>query len=121
VIGSTRSLAVWAYPGPVDLRKGYDGLSAIVVGTLQKNVLSGDCFLFTNRTRTRAKVLVWDGTGLVIYQKRLEQGRFARLWRRGGDVIELTMSELSLFLEGCPWVETLSLSPTRFVVRTVMP
>jgi transposase len=42
---------VWAYPGPVDLRKGYDGLSAIVVGTLQKNVLSGDCFLFTNRTR----------------------------------------------------------------------
>jgi transposase len=88
---------VWAYPGPVDLRKGYDGLSAIVVGPLKKNVLSGDCFLFTNRTRTRAKVLVWDGTGLVIYQK-------------------LTMSELSLFLEGCQWVETLSLSPTRFVL-----
>jgi len=45
VIGSTRSLAVWAYPEPVDLRNGYDGLSAIVVGTLKKNVLSGDCFL----------------------------------------------------------------------------
>jgi transposase len=108
---------VWAYPGPVDLRKGYDGLSAIVVGTLQKNVLSGDCFLFTNRTRTRAKVLVWDGTGLVIYQKRLERGRFARLWRRGSAVLELTMSELSLFLEGCPWVETMPLSPARFVVE----
>jgi transposase len=118
VIGSTRSLAVWAYPGPVDLRKGYDGLSAIVVGKLKKNVLSGDCFLFTNRTRTRAKVLVWDGTGLVIYQKRLERGHFARLWRRGGEVVELTMSELSLFLEGCQWIETLALSPDRFVLET---
>jgi transposase len=92
VIGSTRSVAVWAYPGPVDLRNGYDGLSAIVVGTLKQNVLSGDCFLFTNRTRTRAKVLVWDGTGLCIYQKRLEQGRFARLWRRGGDRRQLLLS-----------------------------
>jgi transposase len=105
----------------VDLRNGYDGLSAIVVGTLKKNVLSGDCFLFTNRTRTRAKVLVWDGTGLCIYQKRLERGRFARLWRRGGPVLELTMSELSLFLEGCPWVETLALSPARFVLETARP
>ena len=108
---------MWAYPGPLDLRKGYDGLSAIVVGTLRKNVLSGDCFLFTNRTRTRAKVLMWDGTGLCIYQKRLEHGRFARLWRRGGAVIELTMSELSLFLEGCQWIETRPLSPERFVVE----
>jgi transposase len=118
MIGSTRSVAVWAYPGPVDLRNGYDGLSAIVAGKLNKNVLSGDCFLFTNRTRTRAKVLVWDGTGLAIYQKRLEQGRFAQLWRRGGEVLELTMSELSLFLEGCQWVETLPLSPKQFVLET---
>ncbi|MFQ5471943.1 MAG: IS66 family insertion sequence element accessory protein TnpB [Dehalococcoidia bacterium] len=51
MIGSTRNLAVWAYPEPVDLRRGYDGLSAIVIGKLKKNVVSGDCFLFTNRTR----------------------------------------------------------------------
>lgn len=121
MIGSTRNLAVWAYPAPVDLRKGYDGLSALVVGTLCKDVLSGDCYLFTNRTRTRAKVLVWDGTGLVIYQKRLEQGRFAQLWRRGEDVLELTMSELSLFLEGCQWLETRALSPARFHLAAVPP
>ena len=115
MIGSTRSVAVWACPGPVDLRNGYDGLSALVVGKLKRDPLSGDCFLFTNRVRTRAKVLLWDGTGLAIYQKRLERGRFACLWRRGGGSIELTMSELSLFLEGCQRMERISLSPQRFI------
>jgi transposase len=108
-------VAVWACPGPVDLRNGYDGLSALVVGKLKRDPLSGDCFLFTNRVRTRAKVLLWDGTGLAIYQKRLERGRFACLWRRGAGSIELTMSELSLFLEGCQWMERISLSPQRFI------
>ena len=77
--------------------------------------LSGDCFLFVNRTRTRAKVLLWDGTGLCIYQKRLEQGRFACLWEkaRSRDV-ELTMSELALFLEGSRVVGRLRLSPSQY-------
>jgi len=115
VIGSTRNLRVWAYPAPADLRRGYDGLSALVISQLQHDPLCGDCYVFLNRTRTRAKVLLWDGTGLCIYQKRLERGRFACLWRRGGGTIELTMSELSLFLEGCQWVETIPLSPQRFI------
>ena len=76
MIGSTRNLRVWAYPAPADLRKGYDGLYGLVVSELGRDPLSGDCFLFTNRVRTRAKVLVWDGTGLCIYQKRLERNRF---------------------------------------------
>jgi transposase len=102
VIGSTRNLRVWAYPAPADLRKGYDGLYGLVVSELGCDPLSGDCFLFTNRVRTRAKVLVWDGTGLCIYQKRLERGRFAPLWERtvSNGAIELTMSELALYLEG---------------------
>ena len=74
VIGSTRTLRVWAYPAPADLRKGFDGLQALVAAQLQRDPLSGDCYLFVNRTRRRAKVLLWDGTGLCIYQKRLEQG-----------------------------------------------
>jgi transposase len=119
VIGSTRNLRVWAYPAPADLRRGYDGLSALVISQLQQDPLCGDCYVFLNRTRTRAKVLLWDGTGLCIYQKRLERGRFACLWRRGGGTIELTMSELSLFLEGCQWVETISLSPQRFIPQAM--
>lgn len=117
MIGSTRNLAVWAYPQPVDLRNGYDGLAALVSQKLRMNPISGDCFLFSNRTRTRAKVLLWDGTGLCIYQKRLEQGRFASLWQRErGGVVELTMSELALFLEGSRAMERVKLSPARFIV-----
>jgi transposase len=118
VIGSTRTLQVWAYPGPADLRAGYDGLSALVTRKLGRDPLSGHLFLFTNRTRTRAKVLVWDGTGLCIYQKRLEQGRFALLWPAGRTrTVELTMSELALFLEGSRALEHVQLSPDAFVPR----
>ena len=118
MIGSTRNLQVWAYPAPADLRKGYDGLYGLVVSELGRDPLSGDCFLFTNRKRTRAKVLVWDGTGLCIYMKRLERGRFARLWRgiedEPADTIELTMSELALFLEGSRIVGRVELSPSEY-------
>lgn len=120
MIGSTRILKVWAWASPCDLRKGFDGLHGLVVSKLGKDPLCGDCFLFVNRARTRAKVLLWDGTGLCIYQKRLEQGRFAILWRDGdGRVVELTQSELSLFLEGCRLVERVRLSPAQYVPRAV--
>jgi len=73
MIGSTRQVTVWAYGAPADLRKGFDGLSALVTHRLERDPLSGDCYLFVNATRKRAKVLLWDGTGLCIYAKRLEQ------------------------------------------------
>jgi transposase len=70
-----------------------------------------------NATRKRAKVLLWDGTGLCIYAKRLEQGRFACLWRDAdARVVQLTMSELQLFLEGSALVGRVALSPVPFVV-----
>lgn len=114
MIGSTRNLRVFAYAQPADLRKGFDGLFGIVTSELSRDPLEGDCFLFVNRARSRAKVLLWDGTGLCIYMKRLEQGRFAGLWDNAlrDDCVELTMSELSLFLEGSDLVGRISLSPT---------
>ncbi len=99
VIGSSRSVRVFAYPAPTDLRKGFNGLHGLVAEHLKHDPLSGDLFLFVNRNRDRAKVLHWDGTGLCIYSKRLEQGRFAKLWRVT-KTVELTTSELTLFLEG---------------------
>jgi len=111
MIGSSRSIRVYAYPAPADLRKGYDGLCGLVNG-LGMSPLSGDCFLFCNRQRTKAKVLHFDGTGLCIYAKRLEQGRFACLWNQEpGEPVCLTMSELSLFLEGCRLAGRIPLSP----------
>ena len=112
MIGSTRNLRVLAYPAPADLRKGYNGLSGLVEQGLGKDPQSGDCYLFVNRRRTSAKVLMWDGTGLCIFQKRLEHGRFAALWRRRGEgMVSLTMSELALLLEGCRLEAKLPLSP----------
>ncbi|HSF22284.1 MAG TPA: IS66 family insertion sequence element accessory protein TnpB [Burkholderiales bacterium] len=110
-------MAVWAYGAPADLRKGFDGLSGLVAEGLGRDPLSGDCYLFVNATRKRAKVLLWDGTGLCIYAKRLERGRFACLWRdAAARVVRLTMSELQLFLEGSALVGRVVLSPAPFVV-----
>ena len=75
-------MRVYAPTAPTDLRKGYDGLSAIVRESLGRDPTSGDLFLFVSRNRIRAKVLLWDGTGLCVFAKRLEQGRFAALWER---------------------------------------
>ena len=117
MIGSTRQVAVWAYGAPADLRKGFDGLSGLVSQRLGQDPISGDCFLFVNATRKRAKVLLWDGTGLCIYAKRLERGRFACLWRdAAAAVVQLTMSELQLFLEGSTLVGRVALSPAPFLV-----
>ncbi len=60
----------------VDMRKGFDGLYGAVRDQLGQDPLSGHLFLFSNRTRTRLKALVWDGSGLWVCAKRLEKGRF---------------------------------------------
>ena len=103
---------VFAHGAPADLRKGFDGLSALVREHLGAEATSGDLYLFVSRDRTRAKVLFWDGTGLCVYAKRLEQGRFAALWSRLREgQVELSSAELSLFLEGCREVGRQRLSP----------
>lgn len=118
MIGSTLKVSVFAFGAPADLRKGFDGLTALVTQELRRDPLSGDFYLFVNRTRQRAKVLLWDGTGLCIYAKRLERGRFAALWRDDGrSSLCLTTSELALFLEGSTLVGKVPLSPAPFVLR----
>lgn len=112
MIGTSRRVKVHALAAPADLRKGFEGLSGLVREILKRDVLSGDLFLFVNRDRTRAKVLLWDGTGLCLYAKRLERGRFACLWRdRARSALTLTTSELQLVLEGSALVGRVALSP----------
>lgn len=107
-----RQVRVLALAAPADLRKGFDGLAALVREQLGCDATSGELYLFVSRDRQRAKVLRWDGTGLCIYAKRLEQGRFAPLWRRVRDGrVELSAAELSLFLEGSREVAVRRLSP----------
>ena len=114
MIWNGRAVRVFARAAATDLRKGYEGLSALVREDLGRDPTSGDLFVFVARNRLRAKVLLWDGTGLCIYAKRLEQGRFACLWRRVVGVdIELTQGELQLLLEGCELVGHRPLSPSQ--------
>ena len=115
ILGTSRAVRVFAYPEAVDLRKGYDGLFGLVKQGLQRDPLGGDLFLFVNKRRDGCKVLVWDGTGLCIFQKRLERGRFASPWRDDGNVVRMTASELSLFIEGCELVGQRRLSPDAVV------
>ena len=111
ILATSRRMRVFAFAQPADLRKGYDGLYGIVQGAMGGDVLGGDLFLFVNRRRDACKVLVWDGTGLCIFQKRLERGCFAELWRKDGDVVRMTASELALFVEGSELIGRRRLSP----------
>jgi transposase len=107
-----RRVTVYAYGAPADMRKGFDGLSALVTQKLARDPLNGDVYLFLSRDRIRAKVLHFDGTGLCLYAKRLERGRFASLWREeSSHPITLTVSELDLFLDGSTLVGRVTLTP----------
>jgi transposase len=115
MIGLTRAVRVFAYGAPVDLRKGYNGLSALVEQEMKHRLLDGDVYLFLGRKPRRAKVLYFDGTGLCLLAKRLETGQSARPWERSrGAVLSLTLSELALFLEGSELIGRKSLAPPTF-------
>lgn len=62
--------------GATDMRKGFDGLCGLVIEQLKKDPLCGALYLFINKRRDRMKVLYWDGDGLAIWYRRLEQGTF---------------------------------------------
>jgi transposase len=86
---------------PVDLRKGFDGLSAAVQTVFDRNVLDGHLFLFLNRRRDRIKLLWWDRDGLALFYKRLERGTY-EIPRHapGNKQLRLDATQLSLLLSG---------------------
>jgi len=101
VIISARQVDVFAHAEPVDMRKSFDTLAALVKQELGQNLLSGSLFLFTSKNRRRAKVLYFDGTGLCLFAKRLDKGRFAVFTDRARSrSVKMTLSELTQFIEG---------------------
>jgi transposase len=96
-------------------------LWGLVKNELGKDPMSGDLFLFVNQRRKGCKVLLWDGTGICIFMKRLERGRFAQIWSVSGDSLQLTASELALFIEGCSMVGRHSLSPAAISTEDLAP
>jgi transposase len=76
VFGLGLATKIYVAVDAVDMRKGFEGLYGVVRDQLGADPFSGHLFLFSNRTRTRLKALVWDGSGLWVCAKRLEKGRF---------------------------------------------
>jgi transposase len=93
------STQVYVVAGVTDMRRGFNGLAAIVMGELDLDLLSGHFFVFSNRRRNRVKVMYFDGSGLWVCAKRLEKGTF-RWPEPGTDVVEMTSEELMLLLGG---------------------
>lgn len=84
---------------PVDMRRSFDGLSALVLDVLAQDPLSGHLFVFSNRGGDKIKVLYYDGQGLCLWYKRLERGRF-QIPASNLESIELTSPALGLLLDG---------------------
>jgi transposase len=95
------SVKIFLFAGPTDMRKGHDGLSALVRREVGAELFSGHLFVFVSRRGDRVKILSWDRGGLALWYKRLEKGRF-RLPRitEASASVELDAGELSLLLEG---------------------
>lgn len=122
MLGVAGRVQVFAYCRPCDMRKGFEGLSALVRQELGRDPLDGALYLFTNAGRRRARVLHFDGTGLCVFAKRLEKGQFAKLWRsEGSKELQLTMAELELFLQGSQLVGRMPLSPPMLSPEDLRP
>lgn len=101
-IGLPSALRIYLALEPVDMRKQYDGLWALAAQHLGLDPKGGALFVFTNKNRDRIKLLHWDGTGVWVLAKRLEQGRFSWPASASGDPRKLTLepSALSMLLDG---------------------
>jgi transposase len=96
------SVRVYVAAQPTDLRKSFDGLSALVAQTFGQDPLCGHLFVFRNRRGDQIRVLFWDRTGYAILGKKLARGRFhlAHEVAAGATHVEVEAAELSLMLEG---------------------
>ena len=111
MIGIPANTRVWVVAGHTDMRKGFDGLAAIVQSALALNPFGGHVFVFRGRRGDIVKVLWFDGQGMLLLSKRLERGRFVWPQATGGGVV-LSAAQLSMLLEGIDW---------RMPVRTDCP
>jgi transposase len=102
MIGWPAGTRVWIAAGVTDMRKGMDGLAAIVQTALGERPFSGDVFVFRGKRGDLVKLVWWSGDGMNLYAKRLERGRF--VWPRAtSGAVHLSAAQLSMLLEGIDW------------------
>ncbi len=101
MLSVSASTKVFLATEPVDLRRGHDGLTALVRGTLELDPYAGHLFVFVGRRSDRIKVLFWDRGGFVVYYKRLAKGRFRMpRMKKDADRVVLDGTELAMLLGG---------------------
>jgi transposase len=93
---------IWIAAGVTDMRRGLNGLGALVQTTLEASPFNGHIFVFRGRRGDLIKVLWFDGDGLCLFTKRLERGRFVWPQAESGSVA-LSRAQLSMLLEGIDW------------------
>jgi transposase len=102
MIGPTGAVRVMVATKPVDFRKGAEGLAALVREEMKADPFSGAVYVFRAKRTDRVKLVFWDGTGVCLFAKRLEDGEFR--WPKVQDgVMRLSAAELSALLEGLDW------------------
>lgn len=102
MIGPSGAVRVMVATKPVDFRKGAEGLAAIVRETMLADPFSGTIYVFRAKRADRVKLIYWDGTGICLFAKRLEDGKFQ--WPSVSDgVLRLTAAEFAALLEGLDW------------------
>ena len=95
------SVRVYIASEPVDLRRGHDGLVAIVRATWRLDPFGGHLFVFLGKRLDRVKILAWDRNGFVLYYKRLSKGRFVPpRFPPGADRAEMDATSLAMLLDG---------------------
>jgi transposase len=96
------SVRIYVASGPTDLRRGFDGLSALTRSVIGADPMSGHLFVFINNRKNRIKILAWDRTGYLLLYKRLERGTFRIPVKpeAGRKHVEVDSGELTLMLEG---------------------
>ena len=102
MIALPAGVQVWLAAGATDMRKGFDGLAALVQTQLAEDAYSGQLFVFRGKAGDRVKILWFSGDGLCLFAKRLERGRF--VWPQATHgTVALTGAQLSMLLEGIDW------------------
>jgi transposase len=103
VLSLPASVRVFVCTLPTDMRRGYDGLAALVRGHFGQDPLGGHLFVFANRRADRLKILYWDRDGFALWMKRLEKGAFrlpGAADRAGATGVEVSSAGLLMLLEG---------------------
>ena len=96
------SAKIYLSLAPCDMRRSFDGLAAQVRNILQLDPFSGAVFLFRGKRGDRLKAVVWDGSGLCLYAKRLNRQKF--VWPRASDgAVRLSGAQLAMLVEGLDW------------------